>query len=102
LLYVSQEGLSIHSFLDQHWRHDAALTQPGDKRHSLPVPHRDIADQALAAGVPSVEPHHIGSDCRLVDKYEVGWVKKALLANPASASASHVGSLALCRPQTFF
>jgi hypothetical protein len=25
-----------------------------------------------------------------------------LLANPASARASHVGSLALCRPQAFF
>jgi hypothetical protein len=32
----------------------------------------------------------------------VGRIKKALLANPASASASHVGSLALCRPQAFF
>src|SRR3974377_432685 len=53
LLYVSQEGLSIHHSFDQHWRHDAGLPQPSDKRHRLPVSHRSIADQALAAWVPT-------------------------------------------------
>ena len=33
---------------------------------------------------------------------EVAPIKKALLTNPSSASASHVGSLALSRPQAFF
>src|ERR1700747_109056 len=94
LLYVSQEGLSIHGSFDQHRRHDATLTQASDKRHRLPVPHRGITNQALSPRVPPVEPYHIGGDCGLVDKYEVGRVKKALLANPASARASHVGSLA--------
>jgi hypothetical protein len=32
----------------------------------------------------------------------VGGVKHALLADPASARPSHIGSLALCCPQTFF
>src|ERR1700731_3106713 len=67
LLYVSQEGLSIHGSFDQHRSHDAGLTQPSDKRHRLPVSHRGIADQALAAWVPTVEPQHVGGDCRLVD-----------------------------------
>jgi hypothetical protein len=44
----------------------------------------------------------LGHDCRLVDKYEVGRIKKALLPNPASARAGDVGALPLCRPQTFF
>jgi hypothetical protein len=66
------------------------------------VSHRGIADQALAAWVPTVKPQHVGGDCRLVDKYEVGRIKKALLPNPASARAGDVGALALCRPQTFF
>jgi len=66
------------------------------------VSHRGIADQALAAWVPTVEPQHVGGDCRLVDKYEVGRIKKALLPNPASARAGDVGALPLCRPQTFF
>src|SRR6202048_5198108 len=102
LLYVSQESLSIHGCFDQHRSHDAGLTQASDKRHSVPVAHRGIADQALAAWVPTVEPQHVGGDCRLVDKYEVGRIKKALLPNPAPASAGDVGALALCRPQTFF
>jgi len=59
-------------------------------------------DQAIAAWVPTVEPQHVGGDCRLVDKYEVGRIKKALLPNPASARARDVGALPLCRPQTFF
>ena len=79
LLYVSQEGLSIHGSFDQHRSHDAGLPQPSDKRHRIPVSHRGIADQALAAWVPTVEPQHVGGDCRLVDKYEVGRIKKALL-----------------------
>src|SRR5271165_1733641 len=88
LLYVSQEGLSIHGSFDQHRSHDAGLPQPSDKRHRIPVSHRGIADQALAAWVPTVEPQHVGGDCRLVDKYEVGRIKKALLPNPASARAA--------------
>src|SRR5580700_5827792 len=102
LLYVSQEGLSIHGSFDQHRSHDAGLPQPSDKRHRIPVSHRGIADQALAAWVPTVEPQHVGGDCRLVDKYEVGRIKKALLPNPASARAGDVGALPLCRAQTFF
>src|ERR1700721_2110427 len=102
LLYVSQEGLSIHGSFDQHRSHDAGLTQPNDKRHRLPVSHRGIADQALAAWVPTVEPQHVSGDCRLVDKYEVVRIKKALLPNPASARAGDVGALPLCCLQTFF
>src|ERR1700686_5350563 len=102
LLYVSQEGLSIHGSFDQHRSHDAGLPQPSEKRHRLPVSHRGIADQALAAWVPTVEPQHVSGDCRLVDKYEVGRFKKALLANPSSACTRHVGSLALRPLPTFF
>src|ERR1700726_3205237 len=102
LLYVSQEGLAIHGSFDQHRRHNASLTQASDKRHRLPVAHRCIADQALATRIPTVEPHHVGGHCCFIDKYEVGRVNKASLANPASACTRHVGSLALRRPQTFF
>src|SRR3974377_485784 len=102
LLYVSQEGLSIHGSFDHHRRRDAGLTQPSDKRHRLPVSHRGIADQTLSAWVPTVEPHHVGGDSCLVDKHKVGGVKKALLANPASAGAGHVGSPASFRPAHFF
>lgn len=64
--------------------------------------HGGIADQALSAWAPTVEPQHVGGDGGFVDKYEVGRVKKALFAYPAPARASHVCSFALCRrPQAF-
>ena len=102
LLYVGQECFAIHGSFDQHRSHDASLTEASDKRHGLPVPHRGIADQALSARAPTVEPQHVGGDCGFVDKYEVGRIKKALLAYPAPARESYVGSLALCRSQAFF
>lgn len=102
LLYVSQECFAIHGSFDQHGSHDAGLTQASDKRHRLPVAHGRVREQPLFAGVPTVKAHHIGRDCRFVDEHEASRVQPALLANPASARASHVGSFALCRPQAFF
>ena len=102
LLYVSQECFAIHGSFDQHGSHDAGLTQASDKRHRLPVAHGRVREQPLSARVPTVKAHHVGRDCRFVDEHEASRVKPALLANPASARASHVGALALCRPQAFF
>ena len=102
LLYVSQECFAIHGSFDQHGSHDAGLTQASDKRHRLPVAHGRVRQQPLSARVPTVKAHHVGRDCRFVDEHEASSVKPALLANPVSARASHVGSLALCRPQAFF
>jgi len=102
LFDVGQEGLAVHGSFDHHRRHDAGLTETGDKRQSFPVPHRHIPDQALSARVPTVGPHHVGADCSFVDKYKAGGVKQALLADPASARPSHVGSLPLGRLQAFF
>src|SRR5262252_1565477 len=102
LLDVSQEGFAVHGPLNEHRSHDASLTQASDERYRLPVPHWRICDQAFSASAPAVQAHHIGGDCRLVDKDEAGGIKPALLADPASARASHVGALALLRPQAFF
>jgi hypothetical protein len=49
----------------------------------------------FSARAPAVQAHHIGGDCRFVDKYEAGGIKPALLTDPASARASYVGALAL-------
>jgi hypothetical protein len=102
LLYVSQKCLAVHRPFNEHRGDDASLTQASNERHRLPVPHGRVRDQAFAAGAPAVKAHHIGGHRRFVDKYEAGRVKQALLANPASARASHIGALALLRPQGFF
>src|ERR1700730_6819954 len=93
LLYVTQECFAIHGSFDQYGSHDAVFTQASDKRHRLPIAHGRVRDQPLSAGVPTVEAHHIGRDCGFVDEHEASSVKQPLLANPAPARASHVGSL---------
>jgi hypothetical protein len=102
LLYVSQECFAVHGPLDDHRSHDASLTQASDERYRLPMPHWRVRDQAFSAGAPTVQAHHIGGDCCLVDKDKAGGIKPALLSDPASTRASHVGTLALLRPQAFF
>jgi len=100
LLNVSQECFAVP--LNEHRSHDASLTQASDERYRLPVPHGRVRDQAFSTRAPAVQAHHIGGDCRLVDKYKAGGIKPALLTDPASARASHVGALSLFRLQTFF
>jgi len=102
LLNVSQECFAVHRPLNEHRSHDASLTQASDERYRLPVPHGRVRDQAFSARAPADQAHHIGGDCRLVDKYKAGGIKPALLTDPASARASHVGALSLFRLQTFF
>jgi hypothetical protein len=102
LLYVSQECFAIHGAFNDHRSHDASLTQASDERYRLPVPHGRVRDQAFSAGAPAVQAHHIGRDCCLVDEYEAGGIKPALLTDPTSARPSHVGALALFRLQAFF
>ena len=74
--------------------HDASLAQPSDKRHGLPVSHGGIADQALSAWAPTVEPQHVGGDCDFVDKYEVSRVKKESLARASSTGVREPRRLA--------
>lgn len=102
LLNVSQECFAVYRPLNEHRSHDTSLTQASDERYRLPVPHGRVRDQAFSARAPAVQAHHIGGDCRFVDKYQAGGIKPALLMDPASARASHVGALALLRLQTFF
>src|SRR5262249_50324326 len=91
---VSQKGFAVHGPLNEHRSHDASLTQASDERYRLPVPHGRIRDQAFSATAPAVQAHHTGGDCRLVDKDEAGGIKPALLADPASARASHRDAMA--------
>src|SRR5262249_1281942 len=102
LLNVSQECFAVRRPLNEHWSHDASLTQARDERYRLPVPHGRVCNQASSARAPTVQACHIGGDCSLIDEYEACGIKQALLTDPASTCASHVGALALLRPQAFF
>ena len=101
LLYVSQEGLSIHGSFDQHRSHDAGLPQP-----SINV---TVSQCPIGASLTKRSPRGFQPLSRsmlvvtAVSSINTRRpIKKALLPNPASARAGDVGALPLCRPQTFF
>src|SRR5450432_4143042 len=94
LLDVGQEHLSVHGPFDHHRGGHLIMTQRRHEGDCLPLAKRDAADQSDTARNPSPEPHHIGADGGLVDKYQPGGIKHALLSNPASTRPGHVGSLA--------
>ena len=48
------------------------------------------------------EPHHISAGRSLVDKHQPRGIKHALLADPTSARAGHIGSLPFRGLQAFF
>lgn len=98
LLEVSQKGLAVHGSLDEHRRDDASWAETGNQGHRLPMPHWDIADQALAARAPTMGADHIGSDSSFIDEHQMRRVKQPLLALPAPACPNHVGALPLGCP----
>src|SRR5215469_1919823 len=65
LLNVSQECFAVRRPFNEHWSHDASLTQARDERYRLPVPHGRVCNQASSARAPTVQAHHISGDCGL-------------------------------------
>ena len=102
LLDIGQEHLSIHGSLDHHGGGHFVVAQGGHEGDRLPFSKRNAADQSDAARSPASQPHHVGADRSLVDKYQPRGVKHALLPDPASARTGHVRSLPLHRLQAFF
>lgn len=102
LFYIREESRSVHRSIDHEGSDDAVMAQAGHKGGRLPMSVRNRRDQSLAAQAAASEPHHVGAGCGLVDKYQSGGVKHALLSYPTSARPSDVGSLLLGGVQTFF
>jgi hypothetical protein len=61
-----------------------------------------VIDQPHPAWSATVEPHHVGVHAGLVDKYQLGAVKRALLADPLAARPRHVLAFLFGGPQAFF
>jgi hypothetical protein len=102
LLDIGQECLSGHGPLEHHWGDHFVVPQGGHEGDRLPFSKRDTTDQSDAPRSPSSEPHHIGADRSLVDKYQPSGVKHALLSHPTSARSGDVRSLPLRGLQAFF
>src|SRR5215831_3443576 len=92
LFDIGHKHLSGHRSIEHHRCH-LVVTKRGDESDGLPSPLRHIINHPLATWSAAVEPHHVGTDCRLVDKDQMGGVKQALLSDPAPACASYVRPL---------
>src|SRR5260370_37438122 len=99
---VGKKHLSGHRSIEHHRCHHLVVTKRRDESDGLPSPLRHIINHSLATWSAAVEPHHVGTDCRLVDKDQMGGVKQALLSDPAPACPSHVRLLPFGCPQAFF
>jgi len=102
LFDIGKEHFSVHRPVDHHRRHHMVVTQRRHESDGLPVPMRHTINQSHATRSATVEPHHVRADCRLIEKYQPGGVKQALLSDPTPARPSHVRAMLFRRPQAFF
>jgi hypothetical protein len=102
LLNIGHEHFSGHRPIEHHRCHHLVVPKCGYESDRLPGPLRHIINHPLATWSAAVEPHHVGTDCGLVDKDQMGGVKQPLLSDPAPACPRHVRSLPFGCLQTFF
>ena len=102
LLHVGEEYFSIHGAVDHHGRRHFIVTQGSHEGNRLPCPKWHLADQSDAPRGSAAEAHQVGTDGGLVEKYQPGGIKQALLPNPTSARAGDVRALPFSGLQRFF
>src|SRR5215469_5180494 len=90
LFDIGAEHFSGHRSVDHHRCHHLVVTKRRYESDRLPGPLRHVINHPLAAWSAAVEPYHVGTDGRLVDKDQMGGVKQALRSDPAPACPSHV------------
>jgi hypothetical protein len=101
LLHVGEEHFSIHGTVDHHGRRHFIVTQGGHEGTRLPCPKWHLADQSDAPRGSAAEAQQVGTDGGLVDQYQPGGIKQALLPNPTSARAGDVRALPFSGLQRF-
>jgi len=102
LFDICNEGRSVHRPINHQRSHRPIMAHTGHQCDCLPIPVRHAADQSLAAWTASPEPNHMGADAGFIEEDQRGRIQKALLPDPAPASAGHVLSLLFRRAQAFF
>jgi hypothetical protein len=87
---LSEETRTVHRSIDHKWYHHCVMTQAGHKGDGLPVALWHVADQSQPARAAPAQPCHVGRRRGLVNEYQPGRIKQALLAHPAPARPRHV------------
>ena len=101
-LHVGQEHGPVHRAIKEQRRGEAVVAQGGDEGEGAPVAVRHLAQAALGALGPPVEPRHLGVEARLIEKDEPACRPARLLALPLLAGQHDVGPALLRGVQRFF
>ena len=72
LFDIGAEHFSGHRSVDHHRCHHLVMTKRRYESDRLPGPLRHVINHPLAAWSAAVEPYHVGTDGRLVDKDQMG------------------------------
>src|SRR5215471_20952291 len=102
LFDIGAEHFSGHRSVDHHGCLHLVMTKRGDESDGLPGPLRHVINHPLAAWSAAVEPHHVGTGGRFVDKYQMGGIKQPLLSDPAPACPSHACPRCRCRANLMY
>src|SRR5258707_5148512 len=73
---IAKEHFSGHRSVAHHRSSHLVVTKRGDESDRLPGSLRHIVINPPATWSAAVEPHHVGADCRLVDKDQAGRIKQ--------------------------
>ena len=102
LSHVRQKNFAVNCAVNNQRRGDPRRTQRGQKGRRLPMPVRNIIDQALATRRTTMRTRHIRLGPRLVDKDKVVRIPSALPDEPRGAKFGHIRPLLFGGVEHFF
>jgi len=102
LFDVCEEDRPIHRPIDHEGGDHPVVAQSNNQGDGLPMAVGNEPDQSFAARATAPKSHQAGAGGGLVDEYQSGGIKQALLANPAPPRPRHVCPFLLRRAQAFF
>src|SRR2546430_4973297 len=102
LFDVCEEDCPVHRPIDHEGCDHPVVAQSDNQGDGLPMAVGNGPDQSFAARATAPKSHRAGASGGLVDEYQSGGIKQALLANPAPPRPRHVRPFLLRRAQAFF
>ena len=96
------ESVSIDRPVQHEGGYDAVVAQPGEEGQSLPVPVRNMCDQATAPRGPAAGPGHVGLHPRFIYENQSLGVKPMLVRLPPGPEPRHLRAKLFSGHQRFF
>jgi hypothetical protein len=102
LLDVAEKHRPVHRAVDDGGGREASQPQRADEGRRLPVAVRDVADDALTAKGPAVQPSELRMGPAFVEKRQPPYVEMRLPEPPSLTAVGHVWTQLLSRMNNFF